>query len=34
MELEEYEFDILWDDNKQLWVAILVSGNYLINIKA
>ena len=34
MELEEYEFDIMWDESKQLWVATLVDGTYLINVKA
>jgi hypothetical protein len=34
MEMEEYEFDILWDERKQLWVANLIAGNYLINVKA
>lgn len=31
---EEYEFDILWDARKELWVATLRPGNYLINVKA
>jgi hypothetical protein len=31
---EEYEFDILWDNKKGLWVTILKSGRYLINVKA
>ena len=31
---EEYEFDILWDTRKELWVATLRPGNYLINVKA
>lgn len=34
MELEDYEFDILWDENKGAWVADLQRGNYLINMKA
>ena len=33
MELEEYEFDILWDSRKEKWVANLQRGNYLINLK-
>lgn len=31
---EEYEFDILWDVKKQLWVSTLRQGRYLINVKA
>jgi hypothetical protein len=34
MEEEEYEFDILWDSKKQLWVTTLRNGSYLINVKA
>jgi hypothetical protein len=30
---EEYEFDILWDSKKQLWVTTLKNGSYLINAK-
>lgn len=33
MEDEEYEFDILWDSNKVLWVTTLRNGRYLINAK-
>lgn len=34
MDLEEYEFDILWNASKDLWVTTLMNGNYLINVKA
>ena len=34
MEEEDYEFDILWDSKKQLWVTTLRNGKYLINVKA
>lgn len=34
MEEEEYEFDILWDNSKQLWTTVLRNGAYLINAKA
>lgn len=34
MDLEEYEFDILWNSEKEVWVTTLVNGNYLINVKA
>lgn len=34
MELEEYEFDIIWSQEKKLWVTTLIKGTYLINIKA
>jgi hypothetical protein len=33
MDEEEYEFDILWDSNKQLWVTTVKNGHYLINAK-
>lgn len=33
-ELEEYEFDILWDEHKGLWVAKLINGNFLISVRA
>lgn len=33
MEEEEYEFDILWDNKKGLWVTTLRNGRYLINAK-
>lgn len=33
MEDEEYEFDILWDSRKGLWVTTLKNGRYLINAK-
>lgn len=31
---EEYEFDILWDNHKELWVTTLKPEKYLINVKA
>lgn len=34
MELEEYEFDIVWSPEKNLWVTTLMNGTYLINVKA
>ena len=34
MELEEYEFDIVWSSKKRLWVTTLTNGTYLINVKA
>lgn len=34
LELEEYEFDILWDEARKVWVAKLILGTYLINVKA
>ncbi len=34
MELEEYEFDILWDEKKECWVAKLMPGSYLLTVKA
>jgi len=34
MEMEEYEFDILWDNNKEAWVAHLIPGSYLVTVKA
>lgn len=34
MEMEEYEYDIVWSPEKRLWVTTLVNGNYLINVKA
>ncbi len=33
MEDEEYEFDILWDSKKSLWVTTVKNGRYLINAK-
>lgn len=33
MEEEDYEFDILWDNSKELWTTILRPGTYLINAK-
>lgn len=33
MDLEEYEFDILWDEKKELWVTTIKNGSYLINAK-
>jgi hypothetical protein len=32
--LEEYEYDIVWSNLKQLWVTTLYNGTYLINVKA
>lgn len=34
MDMEDYEFDILWNKDKELWVTTLIDGNYLINVKA
>lgn len=34
MELEEYEYDIVWSQEKRLWVTTLTTGSYLINVKA
>ncbi len=34
MEEEEYEYDILWDNKKQLWVTTLRNGHYMINVRA
>lgn len=34
MELEEYEYDIVWNSTKELWVTTLTSGLYLLNVKA
>ena len=34
MELEEYEFDIVWNSSKNLWVTTLMTGDYLLNVKA
>jgi hypothetical protein len=33
MEEEEYEFDIQFDKNKNLWTTLLKDGRYLINAK-
>lgn len=33
MDLEEYEFDIVWSSEKNLWVTTLMNGQYLINAK-
>lgn len=33
-ELDEYEFDVLFDTEKGAWTADLFNGNYLINVKA
>jgi hypothetical protein len=33
MEEEEYEFDIQFDKNKNLWTTLLKDGSYLINAK-
>jgi DNA-binding winged helix-turn-helix (wHTH) protein len=33
LEEEEYEYDILWDSTKQLWVTTVKKGGYLINAK-
>ncbi|MFN9905325.1 MAG: hypothetical protein ACK56F_04255 [bacterium] len=32
--LEEYEFDILYDNDKRQWTTDLLKGKYLINVKA
>lgn len=32
-DLEEYEFDILWNDHKKLWVAKLLNGKYLVTVR-
>ena len=34
MELEEYEYDIVWNQEKRLWVTTLVNGTYLINVRS
>ena len=34
MDLEEYEFDIVWNQDKNCWVTTLINGNYLIHVKA
>jgi hypothetical protein len=34
MEEEDYEFDILCDNKKELWTTVLRSGSYLITAKA
>ena len=34
MDLEEYEFDIVWSPEKSLWVTTLMNGNYLITARA
>ena len=34
MELEEYEYDIVWSNEKRMWVTTLTTGTYLINVKA
>jgi hypothetical protein len=31
--MEEYEFDIVWSRDKNIWVSTLRDGNYLINAK-
>jgi hypothetical protein len=34
MDLEEYEFDIVWSKEKEVWVTTLLNGEYLLNVKA
>jgi hypothetical protein len=34
MDLEEYEFDIVWSKDKEIWVTTLINGEYLLNVKA
>jgi len=34
LDVEEYEFDIIYDQSKGVWVSSLRSGNYLINMRA
>jgi hypothetical protein len=34
MDLEEYEFDIVWSPEKNLWVTTLMNGDYLITARA
>lgn len=34
MDLEEYEFDIVWNKEKEVWVTTLINGDYLLNVKA
>ena len=33
-QLEDFEFEVLWDAERNLWVTDLVKGKYLLNIKA
>lgn len=32
--MEEHEFEIVWHKEKNLWVTTLMTGVYLINVKA
>ena len=34
LDLEEYEFDIIYDTSKSVWVSTLINGNYLVNVKS
>ncbi len=34
MEIEEYEFELVFSPEKQKWVSTLVNGTYLINVKS
>lgn len=34
LEVEDYEFDINWNNDKQAWEQILRDGTYLLNVKA
>jgi hypothetical protein len=34
MEMEEYEFDIVWSPEKNLWVTTLTNGEYLITARS
>lgn len=34
MDLEEYEFEIVWNKEKEVWVTTLINGEYLLNVKA
>lgn len=33
-ELEDYEFDVLYDSDKAVWTSDLITGDYLINVKS
>jgi hypothetical protein len=33
-DLEEFEFDILYDSDKKLWTGTMVDGSYLITMKS
>jgi hypothetical protein len=34
MDEEEYEYDIIWDSTKGVWVTTLRSGQYLVSMRA